>query len=70
MYTSWAAFLNWINALLLDRVGRKPVIIIGLSGCIAMITIYTAMVAEYAGTSNKTGNAMGMLLDPEWLDSY
>jgi MFS family permease len=67
VYTSWAAFLNWINALLLDRVGRKPVIIIGLSGCIAMITIYTAMVAEYAGTSNRVGNAMGTLLDPKRL---
>ena len=61
VYTSWAAFLNWINALLLDRVGRKPVIIIGLSGCICMICIYTAMVAEYAGTSNRAGNAMGVL---------
>jgi MFS family permease len=61
IYTSWAAFLNWVNALLLDRVGRRPVIIIGLTGCICMIIIYTAMVAQYAGTPNKTGNAMGVL---------
>jgi hypothetical protein len=61
VYTSWAAFLNWVNSLLLDRVGRRPVIIIGLTGCILMITIYTAMVAEYAGTDNKAGNAMGVL---------
>lgn len=62
VYTSWAAFLNWVNALLLDRVGRRPVIIIGLSGCILMITIYTAMVAEYAGGPNRAGNAMGKLM--------
>ena len=62
VYTSWAAFLNWINALLLDRVGRRPVIIIGLSGCILMITIYTAMVAEFAGGPNRAGNAMGKLM--------
>jgi MFS family permease len=62
VYTSWAAFLNWINALLLDRVGRRPVIIIGLSGCILMISIYTAMVASFAGGPNRAGNAMGKLI--------
>ncbi|KAK5167528.1 uncharacterized protein LTR77_007227 [Saxophila tyrrhenica] len=61
IYTSWAAFLNWINSLILDRIGRRPVIIFGLMGCVAMITIYTAMVAEYAGTDNRAGNAMGVL---------
>jgi MFS family permease len=50
-----------VNAILLDKVGRRPVIIIGLTGCILMITIYTAMVAEYAGTDNRAGNAMGVL---------
>lgn len=53
--------MNWINAILLDRVGRKPIIIYGLIGCIVMMCIETAMVAEYAGTDNRAGNAMGVL---------
>lgn len=61
IYTTWAAFLNWINSLLLDRVGRRPVLILGLTGCILMITIYTVMVAEYAGSTNRAGNAMAVL---------
>ena len=61
IYTSWAAFMNWVNSLLLDRVGRKPVIIAGLCGCIAMMCIETAMVAKYAGGPNRAGNAMGVL---------
>jgi MFS family permease len=53
--------MNWVNALLLDRLGRIPIITFGLAGCIAMMTIETAMVAEYAGSDNKAGNAMGVL---------
>jgi hypothetical protein len=26
-YNTWAAFLNWVNSLIIDRVGRKPIII-------------------------------------------
>lgn len=30
IYTTWAAFMNWINAILLDRVGRIKLMIIGM----------------------------------------
>ena len=74
VYTSWAAFLNWINALLLDRVGRRRVIIIGLSGWILMISIYTAMVASFAGGPNRAGNAMGKATSKDlavsWSDFF
>jgi len=61
IYTSWAAFMNWVNAMLLDRLGRIPIITFGLAGCICMMIVETAMVATYAGTPSKAGNAMGVL---------
>jgi MFS family permease len=61
IYTSWAAFMNWVNAMLLDRLGRIPIITWGLTGCICMMICETAMVATYAGTPNKGGNAAGVL---------
>lgn len=30
VYTSWAAFMNWINAILLDRVGRIKLMTFGM----------------------------------------
>ncbi|KAH7230050.1 uncharacterized protein BKA55DRAFT_696611 [Fusarium redolens] len=30
IYTSWAAFMNWINAILLDRIGRIKLMVIGM----------------------------------------
>ena len=61
MYTSWAAFMNWVNAMLLDRLGRIPIITWGLAGCIICMAVETAMVATFAGTESKAGNAMGVL---------
>lgn len=33
IYNSWAAFLNYINALYIDRIGRRKIILIGLVSC-------------------------------------
>lgn len=30
VYTSWAAFMNWINAILLDRVGHIKLMTFGM----------------------------------------
>jgi hypothetical protein len=37
---------------------------------IAFSIIYTAMVAEYAGTSNRAGNAMGKIFKSGWHSIY
>lgn len=37
VYNSWAAFLNYVNALLIDRVGRIRIISFGLVGMTPMI---------------------------------
>ncbi|KAF2100563.1 general substrate transporter [Rhizodiscina lignyota] len=60
-YNSWAAFMNWVNSMFLDRVGRVRILTFGLSGCIVMMIFETAMVAEFAGSPNRGGNAAGVL---------
>ncbi|KAK6371786.1 hypothetical protein LTS17_008609 [Exophiala oligosperma] len=61
VYDTWAAFMNFINSLLLDKLGRIRIITVGLIGCGVMMIIETAMVANFAGSSNRAGNAMGVL---------
>jgi MFS family permease len=61
IYDLWAAIMNFVNSLLLDRLGRIRILTVGLIGCGVMMIIETAMVANYAGTANRTGNAMGVL---------
>jgi hypothetical protein len=29
VWDSWAAFMNWVNAMILDKVGRIPVMVVG-----------------------------------------
>jgi MFS family permease len=47
--------------VLLDWLGRIPVLTYGLVGCISVIIVETALVASYASTSNKGGNAAAVL---------
>ncbi|KAK6604249.1 hypothetical protein H4I95_06152 [Botrytis cinerea] len=61
VYTSWAATMNWVNALLLDRFGRVKVMTFGMLGAVVAISCETAMVARFAGTNNVVGNGFGVL---------
>ncbi|RVX69067.1 hypothetical protein B0A52_06780 [Exophiala mesophila] len=58
IYNSWAAFLNWVNSLIIDRFGRIKVIVTCLSGCVICIIFETALVAHYGGidNTNKAGS--------------
>lgn len=50
------------GAWLHDRVNsRRKMFITGLCGCLVFTTLLTAMIACYAGTTNRAGNAMGVL---------
>lgn len=60
LYDSWAAFMNWVNSMLLDRIGRIRIMTVGLIGCALSISCETAMVAKYGGTSNSVGNGFGV----------
>ena len=59
-YDSWAAFMNFVNTLMLDRWGRIRIMLIGMIGCSLALSGFAAMVAEYSGTSNKIGNGFGV----------
>uniref|UniRef100_A0A0B7KSN6 Major facilitator superfamily (MFS) profile domain-containing protein n=1 Tax=Bionectria ochroleuca TaxID=29856 RepID=A0A0B7KSN6_BIOOC len=59
-YNSLAAFMNWVNSLILDRFGRIRIMVIGLIGCSLSLCGFTAMVAEFVGTNNKVGNGFGV----------
>ncbi|KIW95531.1 uncharacterized protein Z519_04116 [Cladophialophora bantiana CBS 173.52] len=61
-YCTIAAFLNYVCAVLIDRVGRVRLMIIGLSGCVLCLAIESALVAEYAGTQNKAGLSAGVFI--------
>ncbi|KAL2824696.1 general substrate transporter [Aspergillus pseudoustus] len=61
LYNLIAAFFNLCNALALDRFGRIRIIATGMVGCAVVLSIYTALVAEYADTDNRVGNAFAIL---------
>lgn len=29
IWDTWAAFMNFVNAMLLDKIGRKPIMVVG-----------------------------------------
>ncbi|KAJ5616502.1 general substrate transporter [Penicillium hordei] len=60
VYTSWAAFMNWVNAMLLDRFGRIKLMTFGLVGAAVAISGEAAMVATFAGSNNAIGNGFGV----------
>jgi MFS family permease len=51
-YTTAGAVFCYVGTFLVDRVGRVRLTIIGMVGQIIVISIVTALVAKYAGTTN------------------
>ncbi|KAK4962430.1 hypothetical protein LTR10_000056 [Elasticomyces elasticus] len=50
-------FANVLNAILLDRVGRKWLMTVGLAGCVVALVGECIMLALFEGTSNKAGQS-------------
>ncbi len=52
---------NFLGALIMDRFGRRPLMLFGVFGCMICIIIEAAMVALYADTgTNKAGLGVGV----------
>jgi MFS family permease len=52
---------NFIGALIMDRFGRRPLMIGGIFGCMVCLCIEAAMVALYAPAgTNKAGLGVGV----------
>lgn len=59
-YNTLAALMNYVNSIILDRFGRIPIMVVGLIGCSLSLCGFTAMVANFVGTTNKVGNGFGV----------
>ena len=52
---------NFLGAWIMDRTGRRPLMLFGIAGCMAMLCIEAAMVALYAEAgTNKAGLGVGV----------
>jgi len=52
---------NFVGAAIMDKLGRRPLMIFGVAGCCVCLILEAAMVAEYADEgTNKAGLAMGV----------
>ncbi|KAF5244796.1 hypothetical protein FANTH_7620 [Fusarium anthophilum] len=61
VYTAWAAFLNWVGAMFVDKFGRILMLTVGLVGCALMVAGEAAIVAVAAeNKNNHTINAAGV----------
>ncbi|OCT51766.1 sugar transporter [Cladophialophora carrionii] len=60
LYNALAAFMNFVNSLLVDHLGRIRIMTIGIIGCATMMILHTAMFATYAGGTNKVGNGFAI----------
>ncbi|KAF2635146.1 putative MFS sugar transporter [Massarina eburnea CBS 473.64] len=59
--TTAGVIYNPLGAWLHDKVNsRRGMYMTGLTGCLVTTSLLAAMTAEYAGTTNRAGNAMGI----------
>ncbi|CAK7228951.1 hypothetical protein SCUCBS95973_007056 [Sporothrix curviconia] len=61
VYVVVGASVNIIAAFIMDRVGRRPLLCIGFLCTTITMSIETALVAKYASSENKGGNAAAVL---------
>ncbi|KAK5148110.1 hypothetical protein LTR04_000705 [Oleoguttula sp. CCFEE 6159] len=69
-YVTVATLSNFFGALIVDKVGRKPLLITGLAGCMISLTLETIMIARYAGTTNNAGLSMGVFFTFCFISFY
>ncbi|WVQ82904.1 hypothetical protein IAT38_005040 [Cryptococcus sp. DSM 104549] len=55
-YVTWAAVLNWVGAWVMDRLGRRTMMLGALCGTTVSTIIHTSLVLTYGGTTSKVGN--------------
>jgi MFS family permease len=55
IYVTIGALGNYLNSLLIDRMGRKALFIIGLTGMLVSLIFESALLANFSGTTNHAG---------------
>lgn len=77
LYVTVATMANFLASFVMDYVGRVRLLsmsdsvlfvdflyiyaVIGMTGCMITLSLECAMEAEYMGTTNRTGNSLGVL---------
>ncbi|OQU98050.1 hypothetical protein CLAIMM_03883 [Cladophialophora immunda] len=61
VWNTWATIGNYTNARIVDRFGRKTLLLLGLTGAVCSVAFFTAMVAEFADGTNRVGQGFGVL---------
>lgn len=61
VYVVVGASVNVVAALIMDRVGRRPLLCLGFLCTTITMSIETALVAKYSSSDNKGGNAAAVL---------
>ncbi|RVX65797.1 hypothetical protein B0A52_10328 [Exophiala mesophila] len=51
---------NLMGALIIDKIGRKPLMLIGIGGCLLFLTLEAAMVASFASPVSDPPNRRGI----------
>ncbi|KAF4495330.1 sugar transporter [Fusarium agapanthi] len=64
VYTAWAAFLNWVGAMFVDKFGRTLMLTVGLVGCALMVAGEAAIVAVAADNKNNHAINAACILPP------
>ncbi|OAL30531.1 hypothetical protein AYO20_08750 [Fonsecaea nubica] len=57
LYIVVGLFFNIVSSLIMDKVGRRKLFLGGWTGTTVTLSCETALVASFAGTDNKGGNA-------------
>ncbi|RSM18688.1 hypothetical protein CDV31_002408 [Fusarium ambrosium] len=70
VYLTWASCMNVLSSLIVDRVGRVRLLFIGLSGLVAVLSIFVALFSNYAGSDNTAGKIMCIVMLFAWVTFY
>ncbi|EXJ66192.1 uncharacterized protein A1O5_10808 [Cladophialophora psammophila CBS 110553] len=54
-WTTYTIFGNTLTAFLVDRFGRRPLLLIGTTGCLMCLIFEAALTATYLGGTSKAG---------------
>ncbi len=60
LFDTVALLGNMIGVVLVDRIGRKKIMLFGFIGCLFSLTVEAIVVALYAGTTNVAGQNTGV----------
>ena len=60
VYVTIATCGNYVSSLLMDRVGRVRLLVIGMMGCMICLILLAALSATYGETTNKSGLDAGV----------